>query len=233
MSGLLETERMSNILREVPIFTELAEEELNIIMEMAVRRNYSRHTMIVIEEDQGDTLYIIAKGSVKITRLNEEGREVILAILGSAEFFGEMALLDGQGRSANVMAIEDSILYTLHRRHFLDVLERFPSISIHLLKEMALRLRKSDQQIKSLSLSDAEHRIGIALFRFAEDMGIFKQGVVTISRLPYQQDIANMSGTSRETVSRMLKSLEQKGLVEREGRRLIIRDYATFSRLFG
>ncbi len=223
----------SNILREVPIFTELNDEDLNLIMEMTVRRAYPKNTMIVIEEDRGDTLYIIESGSVKITRLDEEGREVILAILGSAEFFGEMALLDGQGRSANVMALEDTVLFTLHRRDFLDVLERFPSISIQLLREMTSRLRKSDQQIKSLSLSDAEHRIGIALHRFAEDMGIFRMGQVIIKRLPYQQDIANMAGTSRETVSRMLKNLEKKGLVEREGRRLVIRDYAGFTRLFG
>lgn len=223
----------SNILREVPIFTELDDEDLGLIMPMTVRRAYPKNTMIVIEEDRGDMLYIIESGRVKITRLDEEGREVILAILGSAEFFGEMALLDGQGRSANVMALEDSVLFTLHRRDFLDVLERFPSISIQLLREMTSRLRKSDQQIKSLSLSDAEHRIGIALHRFAEDMGIFKMGQVIINRLPYQQDIANMAGTSRETVSRMLKNLEKKGLVEREGRRLVIRDYAGFTRLFG
>lgn len=222
-----------SILREVPIFSELSDEDLNIIMQLTVRRLFGKNSMIVIEEDQGDTLYIIESGSVKITRLNEEGREVILAILGSAEFFGEMALLDGQGRSANVMAIEETVLFTLNRRDFLDVLERFPSISIQLLKEMTSRLRKSDQQIKSLSLSDAEHRIGIAIHRFAEEMGIFKMGQVVIKRLPYQQDIANMAGTSRETVSRMLKSLERKGLVEREGRRLVIRDYAAFTRLFG
>ncbi len=223
----------SSILREVPIFTGLSDEDLDVIMHMTVRRTYPKNTMIVIEEDQGDMLYIIESGSVKITRLDDEGREVILAILGSAEFFGEMALLDGQGRSANVMAIEDAVLFTLHRRDFLDVLGRFPTISIQLLREMTLRLRKSDQQIKSLSLSDAEHRIGIAIHRFAEDMGIFKMGQVVINRLPYQQDIANMSGTSRETVSRMLKNLEQKGLVVREGRRLIIHDYAGFTRLFG
>ena len=223
----------ASILREVPIFTGLSDEDLDVIMHMTVRRTYPKNTMIVIEEDQGDMLYIIESGSVKITRLDDEGREVILAILGSAEFFGEMALLDGQGRSANVMAIEDTVLFTLHRRDFLDVLGRFSTISIQLLREMTSRLRKSDQQIKSLSLSDAEHRIGIAIHRFAEDMGIFKMGQVVINRLPYQQDIANMSGTSRETVSRMLKNLEQKGLVVREGRRLIIHDYAGFTRLFG
>ncbi len=223
----------SHLLREVPIFSELRDDDLQTIMDMAVKRSFPKGKMIVIEEDQADTLYIIEKGSVKITRLNEDGREVILAILGSAEFFGEMALLDGQGRSANVMALEDAVLYTLNRRDFLDVLNRFPSISIQLLREMAIRLRKSDQQIKSLSLSDAEHRIGIALHRIADDMGFFKMGQVVVPQLPFQQDIANLAGTSRETVSRMLKNLESKGLLEREGRKLIIKDYATFTRLFG
>lgn len=223
----------ASILREVPIFTELDDESLDLIMEMTVRRSFTKNTMIVIEEDQADTLYIIESGSVKITRLNEDGREVILALLGPSEFFGEMALLDGQGRSANVMALEETVLFTLVRRDFLDALNRFPSVSIQLLREMTLRLRKSDEQIKSLSLSDAEHRIGIALHRIAEEMGTFKMGEVVVSKLPYQQDIANMAGTSRETVSRMLKNLEAKGLMKRDGRRLTIHDYASFTRLFG
>ena len=226
-------ESKTSILREVPIFSELDDDDLGIIMDLAVRRTFARNAMIVFEEDRGDTLYIIDSGSVKITRLDEEGREVILAMLGPAEFFGEMALLDGQGRSANVLALEDAVVFTLTRGDFLDVLTRFPSISIQLLKEMTQRLRKSDQQIKSLSLSDAEHRIGIALHRIAEEMGVFKLGRVVIKRIPYQQDIANMAGTSRETVSRMLKSLESKGLVEREGRRMTILDYAAFTQLFG
>ena len=229
----MRTANQTSILREVPIFSELTDQEIDTIMQMANRRVFNKNTMILLEEDAAETLFIIEYGSVKITRLNDEGREVILALLGSAEFFGEMALLDGQGRSANVMALEETALYTLVRRDFLDVLNRFPSISIQLLKEMTQRLRKSDQQIKSLSLSDAEHRIAIALHRIAEDMGLFKMGQVVIKRMPYQQDIANMAGTSRETVSRMLKNLELKGLIEREGRRLTILDYGLYTRLFG
>lgn len=222
-----------NLLREVPIFGDLTEEALATIADLSVRRSFPKNSLIVLEESRAETLYIIEYGSVKITRLNEEGREVILAMLGSSEFFGEMALLDGQGRSANVMALEDTSLVTLSRRDFLDVLNRYPSISIQLLREMTSRLRKSDQQIKSLSLSDAEHRIGIALHRISEEVGIFRKGEVFVSKLPYQQDIANMAGTSRETVSRMLKNLEKKGLLKREGRKLTIYDYAAFTRLFG
>ena len=166
------------IFRAVPIFTELDDESLDVMMGMTVRRTFTKNTMIVIEEAQADTLYIIESGSVKITRLNEDGREVILALLGPSEFFGEMALLDGQGRSANVMALEDTVLFNLIRRDFLDVLSRFPSISIQLLREMTLRLRKSDEQIKSLSLSDAEPRIGITLHRIPEEIGPLQIGGV-------------------------------------------------------
>ena len=99
--------------------------------------------------------------------------------------------------------------------------------------ELAKRLRKSDQQIEALSLSDAENRIGVSMLNLAEDMGIIRKGKVTIEKLPFQQDIANMAGTSRETVSRVLKMFEEKNLIIKMGHRLIIPDYLFFKRLFG
>ena len=99
--------------------------------------------------------------------------------------------------------------------------------------ELARRLRKSDQQIEALSLSDAENRIGVSMLNLAEVMGIIRKGKVTIEKLPFQQDIANMAGTSRETVSRVLKMFEEKNLIIKMGHRLIIPDYLFFKRLFG
>ena len=99
--------------------------------------------------------------------------------------------------------------------------------------ELAKRLRKSDQQIEALSLSDAEHRIGVSLLNLAEDMGVIRKGKVTIQNLPYQQDIANMAGTSRETVSRVLKILEKKNMILKEGHTLLIPDYTFFKQIFG
>ena len=99
--------------------------------------------------------------------------------------------------------------------------------------ELAKRLRKSDQQIEALSLSDAEHRIGVSILNLAEDMGIIKKGQVTIDKLPFQQDIANMAGTSRETVSRVLTMFEEKNMITKVGHTLMIPDYLFFKRLFG
>ena len=143
-----------------------------------------------------------------------------------------MSLLDGEGRSANIVANEDAEVLTLSRRDFLDCLETYPKIAIALLEELAIRLRKSDQHIESLSLSDSEHRIAITLIRFAQELGTIKQGDVKISNLPFQQDIANMAGTSRETVSRTLKLLEEKDLIKKHGKDLIIYKFDEFRQLF-
>ena len=220
------------LLQSVTIFSDLSPSDLNKIAERMVLRAFTKGQMILLEDDLGQTFFVIAGGSVKITRLSDDGREVILAMLGESDFFGEMSLLDGAGRSANVVALEASEVLTLARNDFLEILQDYPKISISLLEELTQRIRKSDQQIESLSLSDVEQRIGITLIRLAEELGTIKRGSVKIKDLPYQQDIANMAGTSRETVSRTFKLLEEKGLVTREGRKLTIYNFNQFTKTF-
>ena len=221
-----------SLLQSVPIFSDLSASDLNKIAERMVLRVFTKGQMILLEDDLGQTFFVIGGGSVKITRLSDDGREVILAMLGESDFFGEMSLLDGAGRSANVVALEASEVLTLARNDFLEILQEYPKISISLLEELTRRIRKSDQQIESLSLSDVEQRIGITLIRLAEELGTIKRGSVRIKNLPYQQDIANMAGTSRETVSRTFKLLEEKGLVAREGRKLTIYNFNQFTKAF-
>ena len=220
------------LIQTVPLFSDLSDTSLKVITGKMVARSYDKEKMILIEESAGETFFLISNGTVKITRMSDDGREVILAILGIGDFFGEMALLDGEGRSANVIALEDAEVLTLQRSDFLDILERFPKIAIHLLKELTTRIRHSDQQIESLSLSGAEQRIALVLIRLAEEMGQIKEGTVTIEHIPYQQDIANMAGTSRETVSRVYKMLEDKNHIVRDGKILKIIDFPIFSRQF-
>ena len=219
-------------LRKVPIFSDLSDSDLKKISEKMISRLYEKGKMILLEQSQGETFFIIISGVVKVTRLSDDGREVILAILGESDFFGEMSLLDGEGRSANIVANEQSEVVTLSRSDFLDCLQKYPKIAIALLEELAVRLRKSDQHIESLSLSDSEQRIGVTLIRLAEEWGTIKQGDVNIKNLPYQQDIANMAGTSRETVSRTLKLLETKNLLKRDGRNLTIYKFDLFRQAF-
>jgi CRP-like cAMP-binding protein len=139
-----------------------------------------------------------------------------------------MALLDGQARSASVVATSKSELFMIHRRDFLDSLHQFPTISISLLAELAMRLRKADMQIKSLSLKEAAGRVANVLLILADDIGVFRKGKVEIDDLPLQQDIANMAGTSRETVSRMLHQFAREESITLKGNKVTINDYEAF-----
>ena len=219
-------------LSSIPLFLDLDDVELANVEEHCTPRKYPKNSMVILEEEFGDIIFIILMGTVKITRVTDEGKEVILALLGAGEIFGEMAILDGEARSANALAQEDCELLAIQKSEFLNLLRRNFKISFALMRELAKRLRKSDQQIEALSLSDAEHRIGVSVLNLAEDMGVIRKGQVTIDKLPFQQDIANMSGTSRETVSRVLKLFEDRHMITKIGHTVVIPDYAFFKRLF-
>ena len=224
---------MRDFLESINLFYDVSDDFLDKASQLCKIKNYPKNSMIILEEEYGDKLFIVKNGTVKITRVNDEGKEVILALLGAGDFFGEMAILDGESRSANALAQEKCELVTINREDFLDLLKNNFQICMNLLEELAVRLRKSDQQIEALSLSDAEHRIGVSILNLAEDRGVIKNGEVTIESLPYQQDIANMAGTSRETVSRVLKLFEDRMLVSKTGHTLRISDYKFFKRIFG
>ncbi len=223
---------MRDFLESINLFYNVDNDFLNKASDLCKVKNYPKNSMIILEEEYGDKLFIVKSGTVKITRVNDEGKEVILALLGSNEIFGEMAILDGESRSANVLAQEDCDLLVISSEDFLDLLKNNFKISFALLSELAKKLRKSDMQIEALSLSDAEHRIGVSILNLAEDMGVIRNGKVTIQNLPFQQDIANMAGTSRETVSRVLKTFEDRNLIFKEGHTVIIPDYLFFKGFF-
>jgi CRP-like cAMP-binding protein len=171
---------------------------------------------------------------VKVCRTSNDNssKEVILSILNSSDFFGEMALLDGLNRSASVIAQEDSKLFIIQRNDFLDLLYEHPEVSVALLQELTQRLRAATMKIKALSLKDAEGKVATVLLQLADDVGRIKRGVVEIEKLPFQHELANMAGTSRETISRTLHSFAKKGLVELDGSKLRIISYEKFRELF-
>jgi len=217
-----------NFLRSVPIFAELEEKDLLKIARLGTRQKYKRGNIVVLEQESGAALFVIISGKVKVVRMDEEGREVILSLFGPGEFFGEMSLLDGMARSASVVATMKAELFMLHRRDFLELLHQYPMVATSLLAELAMRLRKADMQIKSLSLKDAAGRVANVLLILSDDIGVFRKGKVEIEDLPLQQDIANMAGTSRETVSRMLHQFIREGQVSLRGNKLTINDYEGF-----
>lgn len=223
---------LAEFLKWVPIFSELEEETIEKIAQVGVRKSYAKENVILMEEEAGSALFVIISGKVKISRTSSDGREVILSILSESDFFGEMAILDGLTRSATVISIEESELYIIQRNQFLELLKSHPEISISLLQELTQRLRTADMKIKALTLKDAEGKVATVILQIADDYGKIKQGLVEIEKLPLQQDLANMAGTSRETISRTLHSFAKKDLVEIEGTKLRILDYEKFKELY-
>ncbi len=220
------------LLKRVPLFSQLDDDELEKIRKLCVTQHYVKDRIILIEEEAGNTLFLIQKGRVKVSRISDDGREVILSILEPGDFFGELSLIDGKARSASVTAIEDSEVLILRRGDFLGLLADYPQISISLMKELAGRIRKSDTQIKSLSLQDAMGRVASSLIMLAEDHGRTRKNEVVIPKIPLQQDLANMAGTSRETISRVFRYLEDEQLIKRTGRKITIPDFNRFKKMF-
>ena len=222
----------TEFLANVPIFSELENETLEKIAKSGVIQTYKKNTIILSEADSGSAFFVIAEGKVKISRSSNDDKEVILAMLNESDFFGEMSILDGMARSATVTAVEDSRLFIIQRAEFLDLLTKYPDVSIALLTELTKRLRAATMKIKALSLKDAEGKVATVLLQLADEVGKIRQGVVEIDHLPYQQELANMAGTSRETISRTLHSFAKKGLVELDGSRLRITNYEQFKEMF-
>ena len=224
--------RNVEILKKVPLFWDLANEQLAVLSSVFRQKSYPLGSFIIAEGSSGDTLFVLNRGAAKVTRESEDGREVILAFLREGDIFGELSILDGGERSANVVALEDTEVYTLERNEFLKLLVDSPALSVQLLQELARRIRASDHQIEYLALRDSESRVLLALNRIAGQMSIFETQTHPIEvKLPTQQDLANMAGTSRETVCRVLKSLEQKGMITRSVGKVRFSDFRALQEL--
>lgn len=223
-------ERTIRLLKKVPLFSKMTDADVEQVADQCIRRECSKDHVLMVEEEVGQTLFILLKGIVKVTRTSDEGREVIITMLKAGDFFGELALLDGRGRSATVTAMQDTEMLTLRRSEFLLLLEKFPQIAIEMLKVLADRIRKCDSQIENLTLQDAVGRVGATLIHVAEQTGYMRGSNMIITKLPVQQDLANMAGTARETISRVMSIFENKGLIEREGHRVSIVDFERFKR---
>ena len=212
----------ASLLSNVPLFEELEGKDLDAIAKVAISRSYSKGSIIILAEEEGDTLFIISQGQVKVSIVSEDGREAILALLGEGAVFGELSLLDGKPRSANVVATEATNLYMVRRADFLQLVYKVPQIAVGLLAELASRLRKTDRKIEGLALLDVTSRISETLLQLADEQGEEQKTGIILRNRPSHQQLANMAGTTRETVSRVLKRLESQGYITTRGRSIVI-----------
>jgi CRP-like cAMP-binding protein len=209
------------LLRTVPIFAELTDDDVSSLARLTTRRRCPKDTVVFFENEEGDSFFMILEGRIKVTILGDDGREIILSVLGPGDFFGEMALLDNEPRSATAIAVEESELLILNRADFQGVATK-RSITAALIKVLTARLRRANHQISTLALLDVYGRVARVILDMAREEGKrLKDGRIAFRRATHQE-IANRIGTTRETVTRMLKDLERQGLIQIEGREIIV-----------
>ena len=207
------------LLENVPLFSGVRrEEELASMARVAVMKNYGKHAAILREGEKSDALYIVASGKVKVVLSTDDGKEVILAIIGKGEFFGEMALIDEQPRSADVVAMEPSQLLVIGKSDFINCLAHNPQMAFRIMQGLIQRLRNADRKIESLALLDVYGRVARTLLDLAKP----EDGKLVVGGKLSQQDLADMIGASREMVSRILRDLTVSGHIRVESKKIIL-----------
>ena len=216
------------VLQKVPLFSQLAPADLQRVLDLAREKAYPKNSVILFEDDPGDALFVVATGQVKVVLIGEDGREVILSVLGEGQFFGEMSLIDDEPRSAHVIAMEDSNLVVLRREDFEGILLQTPLIAVALLKELTRRLRQADEKVGSLVLLDVHGRVARLMLEMADE-----EGGERITRRLTHHTIAQMIGSSRETVSRTMRDLVDKGHIAVSRKDIVIRDRTALEQAAG
>jgi CRP/FNR family transcriptional regulator/CRP/FNR family cyclic AMP-dependent transcriptional regulator len=218
------------LLKGVELFSELNEEQLGMIANLVIVKNFNRDETVVLEgDDSVQALYLIATGSVQVYMTGIDGRETILSFLERGDFFGEMSLIDGEPRSASVRTVTDAKLLVIHRESFLSLIRKTPEIAMALMSELCKRLRKANKQIGSLSTMSVSGRVAGTLLNLMQERGVrihTDNGnmVTVIHNRPTQQQLADMSGTTRETVSRICSLLVRTNAIAMTGKDIVIFD---------
>lgn len=210
------------VFKRVSIFSHLSDQTITELLRRTTVRRWHGGALVLGEHEAGEGLYVVVEGHVKVVLFGDNGREVTLSVLGPADFFGEMSIFDGKPRSANVVAAEDVTLLGLDREAFAAHLASSPRTAMALLRELSERLRRANSLINDLALHSVPSRLVRTLVTLAEEDGETREDGVFIRRRPTQQELANMVGTCRETVSRALSALARKGLVVSRGRSLLL-----------
>lgn len=215
-------------LKRVPLFSDLSDIELARFTTVVREREYPKNSVILFEDDPGDALFVVSGGQVKVVLIGEDGREVILSVLSEGDFFGEMSLIDDEPRSAHVIAMKDSRLLVLRRDDFQQQIQLLPSIALKVLKVLVGRLRRADAKIGGLVLLDVNGRVAKLLLDLGDE-----SGGPHITRKLTHHTIAQMIGSSRETVSRAMRELTDRGLIDVSRREITIKNRDGLATLAG
>ncbi len=219
MSTTTRSREALDSLRSIPLFADVNDEDLTAVASLLIERRFPKNKTIVEEGLPGDYMYVVREGRVKVTKLSGDGREKILEMLDQGSFFGELSLLDGAPRSASVKTLTDTRILALSRNDFLKLLRDSPDLAMAVIQVLTGRLRQMDDQASSLSFQRVKERARGVRRRLARDE--IGEGQLATPALTHQQ-IADMIGTSRETVTRAVKELKLCGWLDQKGKRYLI-----------
>jgi len=196
-------------LRRISLFADLRPEELRGVAAIVRRRRYPKGSVIFTQDSLGDVAFIVLRGRVEIVLHSPDGRDFILTEAFPADYFGELALLDRQPRTASAIAVEDTEVMVLNRNEFLAEIEKSPRIMLRIIQALCGRIRTADEKIKSLAFSNVATRLKDTLLQLsAKDESTGSRTVRTS-----QEDLASMIGSSRQTVNQLLNQWQRRGLV--------------------
>lgn len=222
---------LQSFLATVSLFQGLSENLLRDICTKVQERQIPKSTILFMEDDPGDSLYIIRQGSFKVYRLASDGREKTLAVIVQGEWFGEMALIDDGPRSATAEALENSKVIILKKVDFKLLMDNYPPLAQQVTRVLSFRLRQTNQQVEAFAFGDVRSRIVQVLLDLYRRNGIITENGHRIEVRLTHQEIANLAGVARETASRILAELQQDELVEYSHRQFCLLDLEKLQRL--
>ena len=199
-----------DLIRRVPLFSMLTNDQAQQVADSVVKRRFRRGEIVVEQGRKSNSLFILLNGRARVLTADSRGREVILAVLEAGDYVGEMSLIDNEPHSATVRAEIQTDMLVLGRTEFSRCLPDSTTLAYGILRGLVSRLRAADRQIESLALLDVYGRVARTLLDMAEDVS----GTLIIRNKVSRQDMAKVVGASREMVSRVMKDLEERGMIE-------------------
>lgn len=219
-------DEVAELLGQSALFSALPEQAREQLASYLHRRRYRSGEALFYQGDQGNDLFLIASGRVKIASHSPEGRESLVALLGKGEIIGELSMLDGKPRSAEARAIEDTTVYVLSEPAFKEFVASHPSVTWGLMRVLAERLRRADEAVADAAFLDVPGRVAKRLLDLAEQHGITLDSGIRIGIPLTQEQLAGMVGATREGVNRAVSAFSARGVIERRGRHYVIKDLA-------
>lgn len=217
---------MVQVVRTVPLFSSLTPSDWEAVAELLNGHCYPKDAYICFEGDPPEALYVVWMGQVKLLRHSEQGRDVVLDVIGPGHMFGEMAVLDGTPYDTTAQCLEDTAVVSIARRDFYDLIQRYPSLSMAVISELSRRLRSATDLVRSLAVDRVEQRIARVLLKLANATGRPTPEGLTIDIPLTRQDVADMTGTTVESAIRVMSKLRRQGLITTHRGRVVLTNVA-------